>query len=148
MTTISNCISKNTFELDPAKQAFQALSDKDSSRIRWANNNDFMYVSLNKEYIEFPHSEERYPVSNFTPKASYEYKNVCTDKTKMNMDKPNMVTCSFGIDVYKTRCFNWVSAGNFDEYVFIKNGDSWLKFESYTDSVIEQSDTYPRRRTF
>jgi hypothetical protein len=50
------------------------------------------------------------------------------------MEKPNMVTCSFGIDIYKTRCFNWISAGRHDEYVFIKNLDSgkeWTKFASY-----------------
>ena len=36
-----------------------------------------------------------------------------------------MVTCSFGIDVYKTRCFNWISCGAFDEYLWVrKQGDT------------------------
>jgi hypothetical protein len=35
-------------------------------------------------------------ISKYTPKASFENKNVCTDKTKLDLDKPNMVTCSFG----------------------------------------------------
>ena len=48
----SNCIYKNTFELDPAKQAFNGFSTKDSSRMRWASlANDAQYLTLNKEYI-------------------------------------------------------------------------------------------------
>jgi hypothetical protein len=61
-----------------------------------------------------------------------------------------MVTCSFGINIHTTRCFNWISAGVFDEYVFIKSGDSWKRFESYTKvtSKNTQSTTYPRRKEF
>ena len=51
----------------------------------------------------------------------------------MDMNKPNMVTCAFGIDALTTRCFNWVSAGVFDEYIWIKKqGESeYTRFESY-----------------
>lgn len=126
-----NVIFKNTFELDPAKQAFQGLTERDSSRVRNNNKTDYYYIPLANEYLSFPKSDEVYPVSKFTPKASFEHKNVCTDKTKMDMNKPNMVTCSFGIDAFKTRCFNWISAGLFDEYVWIKNEEQWLQFESY-----------------
>jgi hypothetical protein len=31
-----------------------------------------------------------------------------------------MVTCSFGINIHTTRCFNWISVGNFNEYVYIR----------------------------
>lgn len=134
MPSKPNSIYKNTFELDPAKQAFQALTTKDSSRIRNEKaGTDYQQLSLNKEFIEFPYSDDIYPVNKFAPKASFEHKNVCTDKSKLDMDKPNMVTCSFGIDIYKTRCFNWISAGLFDEYVFIKQGNTWHKFESYKE---------------
>jgi hypothetical protein len=91
---------------------------------------------LGKEFIEFPHSSEKCPVSKFTPKASFEHKNVCTDKTQLDTEKPNMVTCSFGKNPYTTRCFNWISGGLFDEYVFIKDLNDntiWHKFESYKD---------------
>jgi len=37
IATESNSIYKNTFELDPAKQAFQSLTTIDSSRSRWQN---------------------------------------------------------------------------------------------------------------
>lgn len=131
---ISNSIYRNTFELDPAKQAFQAFTTKDSSRTRWQNNdNDAQVVSLEKEYITFPHTDDVYAVANYTPKSSWEGKNVSTDKTKLDKEKPNMVTCSFGVDIYKTRTFNWISVGYFNEYLWVKKkGDNtWNRFSSY-----------------
>ena len=50
------------------------------------------------------------------------------------MNKPNMVTCSFGINIHTTRCFNWISAGQFDEFVWLRpqGSSSWTsRFESY-----------------
>ena len=70
-----------------------------------------------------------------------------TDKSQLNREKPNMVTCSFGVDVYNTRCFNWISCGTFDEYVWLrKKGETiWTKFESYK-KMSEGSD--PTNDTF
>lgn len=149
--TASNSIIKRTFALDPAKQAFNGCTTFDSSRYR--NNkpgNDNQILDLSSEKIEFPNSDETYPISYFTPLSSKENKNVCTDKTKLDMEKPNMVTCAFGINTYTTRCFNWVSAGQFDEYVFIKDGDSWKAFESYkkVSEAVTQGTEYPRRKEF
>ena len=134
MPTKSNSIYKNTFELDPAKQAFQSTTKVESSRFRWEKSGtDYQQLSLANKYIRFPKSDDIYPISKFTPKASFEHKNVCTDKTQLDVEKPNMVTCSFGINIYTTRCFNWISGGLFDEYVFIKQGNNWIKFESYKE---------------
>ena len=71
----------------------------------------------------------------FTPKASFESKNVSTDKSKLDNTKPNMVTCSFGINIYTTRCFNWISVGVYDEYIYLrKQGtEEWTKISSYTE---------------
>ena len=142
-------IFKNTFMLDPAKQAYQSLAasitakfktDKvyDSSRARNNTATDYQYLSLENDKISFPKTEETYDIVKFTPKASFEHKNVCTDKTQLNTEKPNAVTVSFGIDMNTTRCFNWVSGGYFDEYVWIrKQGEeTWKQFESYHDSVV------------
>ena len=133
----ANCIVKNTFELDPAKQAFQSLTTNDSSRVRNATAADTQYLNLDKEYITFPHSPKiKRPVAYFTPKASFEHKNVCTDKTKMDTERPNAVTCAFGINASNTRCFNWVSSGLHDEYIWIRkegSNDAWVRFESYTN---------------
>ena len=129
-------ILKNTYELDPAKQAFQALCEKDSSRTRGTGKNDFKPLYIDVDTISFPHSSEEYPVNLFTPKASFENKNISTDKSKLNTDRPNMVYCSFGINMHTTRCFNWVSVGSFNEYVWIrkKGTQTWTKFESYSHS--------------
>ena len=148
---LPNMIIKNTFELDPAKQAYQALNTYDSSRYRLANiANDVQKLDLSEEFISFPNSEDKYPVSLFTPMSSKCHKNVSTDKTKLSRQKPNMVTCSFGIDMYTTRTFNWISAGEFDEFVWIKDGANWLKFESYKegDGGKEVESGFPHRKEF
>ena len=150
ITPKSNSIIKTTFELDPAKQAYQGLTTYESSRMRMEKTGtDIQDVNLNKEYIEFPFTTEKYPISNYTPKASYEGKNISTDKTKLNQEKPNMVTCSFGINIYTTRTFNWISCGQFDEYVWIKSGNNWLKYESYkTNDSTTLSESFPRKKVF
>ena len=134
VTIKENTMFRHMFALDPAKQAYNGWNKKDGSRTRYNSDQDLQVVSLAKEYIGFPHSSEIVPISRYTPKASYENRNVMTDKTQLDREKPNMVTCSFGIDVYKTRCFNWISCGAFDEYLWVrKEGeDVWKKFESYT----------------
>ena len=148
----SNTMYKNMFELDPAKQAFQACNTADSSRTRWQSSNDVWIVDLSKPEIEFPHSDDTYQISSFTPKASFENKNVSTDKSKLNQDIPNMVTCSFGRDIYKIRCFNWISVGYFDEFIWIRKKDTptWTKFESYktVNSADSESGGYPRRKEY
>ena len=129
-----DCIYKNTFELEPAKQGYQSCGTIDSSRLRGVTAGDFQYVKLDKDVIEFPKSDEVFPVAKYTPKASWQHKNVCTDKSKLDMEKPNMVTCSFGINIHTTRCFNWISAGEFDEYVWLRpaGASAWInRFESY-----------------
>lgn len=134
-TISSNTIYKVTFELDPAKQAYNSMTTKDSSRRRWANaNNDQQLLSLNREFIEFPKTKLVKAVADYTPKASFEHKNVITDKSKLDKTKPNAIVCSYGINPYTTRCFNWVSSGLFNEAVIIIDPitNKEYKFESYT----------------
>lgn len=147
----NNSIIKNTFMLDPAKQAYQAHTTKESSRYRDVSNaTDIIALQLNSSEIKFPNSSETRAVVNYTPKASFEKKNVSTDKTKLSRIAPNMVTCSFGRNPYNTRTFNWISCGLFDEYVWINIDGTWKKFSSYTtgDSTPESTDTYPYRIGF
>lgn len=127
-------IFKNTFELDPAKQAFQSCNTYDSSRKRNQSVDDYQCLAIDNKYISFPKTNEIRDVDFYTPKASYEHKNVCTDKSKLDKVHPNMVTCSFGINIHTTRCFNWISCGYFDEYIWIrrKGQSDWeARFESY-----------------
>ena len=152
VTITENTMFRHMFALDPAKQAYNGWTMKDGSRTRYNKATDLQVVSLNKEFIGFPNSQEIVPINRYTPKASYENKNVMTDKSQLDREKPNMVTCSFGIDVYKTRCFNWISCGSFDEYLWVrKKGDEkWKSFSSYTktNSQIEQKTGAIVRKEF
>lgn len=148
-----NSIIKKTFALDPAKQAFNGCTTYDSSRYRYEKvGNDYQVLDLSNPEIAFPHSKLTKKISDFVPKSSKFGKNVSSDKTQFDLEKPNMTTCSFGIDAYTTRCFNWVSAGSFDEFVFIKKegDDKWSSFESYKKIAIvsEEKSGYPRRKEF
>ena len=136
VTIKENSMFRHMFALDPAKQAYNGWTKKDGSRTRYNKDQDLQVVSLNKEYIGYPNSDDIVPISRYAPKASYENKNVMTDKTQLDREKPNMVTCSFGIDVYKTRCFNWISCGVFDEYLWVRKSgeDVWKSFASYTET--------------
>ena len=152
ITITENTMFRNMFALDPAKQAYNGWTTKDGSRTRYNKATDLQVVSLNKEYIGFPNSEEVVPISRYTPKASYENRNVMTDKSQLDREKPNMVTCSFGMDVYKTRCFNWISCGAFDEYLWVrkKGENNWKSFASYTQisEQIEQKTGNIVRKEF
>lgn len=128
-----NSIFRLMFKLDPAKQAFNGFSLKDSSRERYKNTTDIFVVNLDNPAITFKTSPYEYPIERYTPHASSYNATVMTDKTRLDFDKPNMVNVAFGIDVYKTRCFSWVSVGSFDEYVWIRESgeQNWTRFESY-----------------
>ena len=134
ITITPNSMYRVMFALDPAKQAFNGFNTKDSSRVRYNKVTDIQVVDLSKEFIGYPYSNEIAKIDRYTPKASFENKNVMTDKSQLNRNKPNMVTCSFGVDVYNTRCFNWISCGAFDEYVWLRPKTAnaeWTRFESY-----------------
>lgn len=146
----SNTMYKNMFELDPAKQAFQACTKIDSSRTRWQSTNDYWVMNLNNPIIRYPHSSNTYELTKFSPKASFEHKNVSTDKSKLDINKPNMVSCSFGVNLHTTRCFNWISVGNYNEYIWLrKKGNSdWVRFESYKDTTESSTSSYPYRKNY
>lgn len=152
ITIEPNSMYRVMFALDPAKQAFNGFNTKDSSRVRYNSKNDIQVVKLNKEFIGYPYSNEIAMIDRYTPKASFENKNVMTDKSQLNREKPNMVTCSFGVDVYNTRCFNWISCGAFDEYIWLrrKNETTWTRFESYTkvSADVEESSNDIHRKEY
>lgn len=150
ITIAKNSMFRLMFALDPAKQAFNGFNTADSSRSRYNKATDIQILDLNKEYIGFSNSKEIINIERYTPKASFENRNVMTDKTQLNREKPNMVTCSFGVDVYNTRCFNWISCGTFDEYVWLrKKGETkWTMLESYkkvSEDVTESTSPIHRK---
>lgn len=161
ITITPNSMFRLMFALDPAKQAYNGFTTKDSSRVRYNKATDIQILKLDKEFIGYPNSNEIIRIDRYTPKASFENRNVMTDKTQLDREKPNMVTCSFGVDVYNTRCFNWISCGAFDEYVWMrKEGETaWTKFQSYVkvaeptvnpeaDSFVTTTVTEPTRKEY
>lgn len=152
ITIKPNTMFRLMFALDPAKQAFNGFNTKDGSRTRYNKSTDIQILNLDKEYIGYPFSTETIKIDRYTPKASFENRSVMTDKSKLDTEKPNMITCSLGIDVYKTRCFNWISCGVFDEYIWLrKKGDTtWNRFQSYVNvsSQVDQSTNSIHRKEF
>jgi hypothetical protein len=63
-----------------------------------------------------------------------------------------MVYCAFGINMHTTRCFNWISVGSYDEFIWIRKrgDDTWKKFESYKQisDVIAQATGDVVRKEF
>lgn len=89
----------------------------------------------NGKYIEGVDVVENYVgnAADFRPRATFENKDVYTTRSFFREERPYCVTVTFGIDPTSTRCFNWISAGSRDEFVFWrKKGTSrWSVKESY-----------------
>ena len=149
-------IGKDQYILDPARQGFRSLTtskyESTNCRLSKVQSEE---IPLGEDVVSFPHSANIISVEKYTPKASYQHKNVLTDKTSPDFTKPNMVTCSFGMNAATTRCFNWFSMSKNNEYVWIRKvGDiTWNRFESYkstdgTTSPVADSSTKMHRKEF
>ena len=114
--------------MDPVSQATKALDKRN-------NANDWYFVDLTKELVP--------SVEAFTPRASFENKTIFYNKSKLVSLKPNLISCTFGRQATApnaTRCFNWVSVGYFDEYLWHRpKGSSgegpWTKVESFKNET-------------
>lgn len=113
----NNILLMRYYNMDPVKQATKALSARNNSK-------DWTYINLDNPKID---------VTEYTPKASKENKNIFFNKTLLKEGKPNLVTCTFGYNAHTTRCFNWVSVGYYDEFIQIReDGQSdWTTYESF-----------------
>lgn len=125
-----NTLFVRTYTIDPVTQSNgKGVAKRDNKKFwRHVNLSECVETGL-----------ERY-----TPKASYQNKNLSNDKHNFVENKPNTITCSFGIQAtYKdashpaTRCFNWNSVGYYDEYVWYKKktDSQWNRVESYKTGV-------------
>lgn len=110
------------YAMDPVKQATKDLSARDNSK-------DWYYVNLTKEGI-IPSIEA------YTPKASFEKKDIFFNKSKLDPSKPNCLNITFGLKATApnaSRCFNWLSVDYHDEFLWYKKkaDGSWTKVESF-----------------
>lgn len=126
------------YTMDNVKQATKALSARN-------NANDMYFVNLEADVIP--------RVESYTPRASFENKNIFFNKTLLDNTKPNKVTMTLGRKACYTinesnepnddasRCFNWVSVGYYDEYLWYRayrsdnSYTNWTKVESFKNET-------------
>lgn len=113
------------YDMDPVNQATKALDKRN-------NANDWYFVDLTKNLIP--------SVEAYTPKASFQNKNIFFNKSKFETNTPNLISCTFGLQATApnaTRCFNWVSVGYYDEFIWYrkKNTENWTKLESFKNET-------------
>lgn len=133
----SNYLFTKYYTMDPVSQATKALSARN-------NANDMYFVNLNADVIP--------RVESYTPRASFENKTIFFNKTLLDHTKPNKVTMTLGRKATysvvdgepvddATRCFNWVSVGYYDEYLWYRahlsddSYTSWIKVESFKNET-------------
>ena len=146
-------IIKKYYAMDGVSQATKELKKRNNAA-------DLCYIDLTRNDI-IP------DVKKHTPRTSKEGKNIFYDKTKLFEMKPSTVVVSFGIQATDntanngsgaTRCFNWVSKGYYDEFLWYKKinnvddtlsltikdiDNSWTCIESYygkDSELIEKND--------
>lgn len=126
------------YTMDNVKQATKALSARN-------NANDMYFVNLEADIIP--------RVDSYTPRASFENKNIFFNKTLLDHTKPNKVTMTLGRKACysinesnepeddASRCFNWVSVGYYDEYLWYRayrsdgSYTNWTKVESFKNET-------------
>jgi Calcineurin-like phosphoesterase len=106
------------YNLDPVSQATKALSAR-------KNSTEWSAVDLTTNKI----------AAKYAPKASRSNKTVFFNKELLQEGAPNIITCTFGYDAHKTRCFTWVSVGYYDEYLkyWKKNDTTVTTIESFKE---------------
>lgn len=145
------------YMLDPSKQGNKAYSSRKTTDL-WT------YINIDTQTTHLGNSIQYYYPDkmkvSYSPMASYLGKTFFTNKTKFDEKHANYINITFGIQATDngsgaTRCFNWVSVGNYDEYVeYRKIGESnWTKVYSITPNnssnpewITKYIDYYKRYR--
>lgn len=108
------------YAMDFVNQATKAIGARN-------NANDWTWIQLD--------ANNHVNKESYTPQPSKANKDIFYNKSKLS-DRPNLINVTFGIDAHKTRCFNWVSKGYYDEFIWIKKpGESdFTRYESFKDT--------------
>ena len=127
--TAKDVIFRRWYPFDPVTQS----NPKDG--ISKHNNKKYLTAT----FLNSSNIGEYCDITEFTPKASYEGKNISATRSLFLETEPNTLTCTFGIQATDkedgkgaTRGFCWNSVGYFDEYLMYrkKGENSWKKVES------------------
>lgn len=133
----NNILLLRYYNMDPVKQATKALSKR-------SNTSDWTYINLDN-------INPKINIEDYVPKNSKEGKNIFFNKTLLKEGAPNIINCTLGYNAHTTRCFNWLSVGYYDEYVWIRKEEEDYtpenKFESFKKEDInsEGKSTNPNR---
>lgn len=123
----SNVLLMRYYNMDPVKQATKALSSR-------SNAKDWTYINLDS-------INPAINIQDYVPKNSKEHKNIFFNKNLLEEGAPNIITCTLGHDAHTTRCFNWISVGYYDEYIWIRKEEEDYtpenKFESFKKEDID-----------
>lgn len=137
------------FTLEPAKQGNKAYNARKTSAL-WT----YIILDRQTQYKDSIGGSIHYYYDDqlkqlYTPQASYRNKDFFTNKSRFNINKPNYVNVTFGIQATDggenkraTRCFNWISVGRYNEYIaYRKLGESeWKKVYSITSNNYTNPD--------
>lgn len=123
-----------------------------------AYHNNMKY--LTSTYLNGSNWDDRIPIEEWTPMASWEGKSMRETRALFKEDKPNTLSITYGIQgsdnsenggIGASRGFCWNSVGYYDEYLWIrKEGETdWEKIESYKENVLYiDSIKNPMSKTF
>lgn len=114
------------FTMDFVDQAIQT-TDKRSNPKQWT-------------HINLVNPNPRIVIEDYIPKASFEEKGFFFNKKLLKDGAPNIVTCSFGRDAHRTRCFNWVSKGYYDEFIWFSDESGVYEDESTMHESFKEND--------
>lgn len=125
-TNFSDVIMRKYYSMDSVNQATKALNKRDNAK-------DWYFIDLRKNDV-IPYKLKE------VPGAVADKKTIFYNKSAFDETKPTMVNVSFGIQATDsghgaTRCFNWVSEGYADEYLFYRlsgAASGFTKIESIT----------------
>lgn len=140
----SNRLFKKYYAMDNVKQATKAREARNNSK-------DWYYIDLTRKDI-------LRDIELYTPRASSYGKNIFYDKSGLHELKPTIATITFGIQATDpedgngaTRCFNWVSKGYYDEYLWYRKKPdetttitTWTRVESMKGATDDVGKCYNR----
>ena len=131
----SEVIMRKYYTMDNVSQATKSLDKR-------GNATDWYYIDLRKEGV-IPYKDKE------VPGTVADEKNLFYNKSAFSESKPTMVNVSFGIQATDngagaTRCFNWVSEGYSDEFLFYRKqgATGFTKLESITEANHNAVNSY------
>lgn len=134
--TGNNVLLMRYYNMDMVKQATKALSSR-------KNSTEWTYINLDN-------LNPKINIDDYIPKNSTQFKNIFFNKNLLKDGAPNIINCTLGHNASTTRCFNWISKGYYDEYIwFRKDSEDYSdenKYESFkAEDLVEGQSNNPNR---